>query len=72
VKAQPDGHYTWQVVNLDIDSGAPLGPDVPLSPKDMLLVPKSGVASLDLFVEQYIRRLTPVPVGASMNYNLNP
>ena len=70
VKRQPDGHVGWHVVNLDLDSSAPLGPEIALAPQDMLLVPKSGIANLNRFVEQYLWRMTPLP--ASMYYSLNP
>ena len=70
VKRQPDGHVEWRVVNLDRDSGEPLGPEIALTPQDMLLVPKTGIANLNLFVSQYLWGMTPLP--ASMNYNLNP
>ena len=69
VKRQPDGRVAWHVVNLDIDSGKPLGPEIPLSPQDMLLVPKSGIADLNLFVDQYIRRLIPITGGIDNNGN---
>jgi polysaccharide export outer membrane protein len=65
IKRQPDGRVAWQVVNLDVDSAQPLGPEVPLAPQDMLLVPKSGIANINLFVEQYVRRLIPLSVGYS-------
>jgi polysaccharide export outer membrane protein len=71
VNRLPDGRATWHVINLDVNSGRPLGPDIALAPQDMLLVPKTGIANLNLFVEQYIRRLLPVPTGVGVNYNLN-
>lgn len=71
VSRRPDGKVGWTVVNLDIDSGQPLGPEIALAPQDMLLVPKTGVYSLNLFVEQYIRRLLPVPTSMGFGYNLN-
>jgi polysaccharide export outer membrane protein len=63
VKRQPDGRVGWHVVNLDLDSGRPLGPEIALAPQDMLLVPKTGIASINLFVDQYIRRTLPLSVG---------
>jgi polysaccharide export outer membrane protein len=72
VKRRPDGRVDWHVVNLDIDSGRPLGPEIALAPQDMLLVPRSGVANLNLFVEQYLRRMTPVPSNLGFGYNLTP
>jgi len=65
VKRQPDGRIGWHVVNLDLDSGQPLGPEIALAPQDMLLVPKTGVASLNVFVDQYMRRMLPVGVSFS-------
>jgi polysaccharide export outer membrane protein len=63
VKRQPDGRVGWHVVNLDLDSGRPLGPEIALAPQDMLLVPKTGVASLNQFVDQYIRKMLPMGIG---------
>ena len=63
VKRQPGGRVAWHVVNLDENSGEPLGPEIAMTAQDMLLVPKSGIASLNLFVEQYVRRLLPMSVG---------
>jgi polysaccharide export outer membrane protein len=63
VKRQPAGRVAWYAVNLDLDSGRPLGPEIALAPQDMLLVPRTGIANLNVFVDQYIRRL--MPMGAS-------
>lgn len=35
--------------------------DVALAPRDILVVPRSGIASADLFVKQYIQGLLPIP-----------
>ena len=71
VSRRPDGRVGWTVVNLDIDSDRPLGPEIALAPQDMLLLPKTTVHSLNLFVEQYIRRMMPVSTGMGFGYNLN-
>ena len=63
VKRQPDGRVGWHVVNLDLDAGLPLGPEIALAPQDMLLVPKTGIANINVFVDQYIRRPLPLSVG---------
>ncbi len=34
--------------------------DVALLPRDMIVVPRSGIGNVDLFVQQYIRNLIPV------------
>lgn len=71
VNRKPDGRVGWHVVNLDINSGKPLGPEIPLAPQDMLLVPRTSVANLNQFVDQYIRRMMPVPTSLGFGYNLN-
>jgi protein involved in polysaccharide export with SLBB domain len=52
------------VVNLDyaID-GTDMGQDILLQPNDIVFVPKSPIANVDVWVDQYIRRLIPVPFG---------
>jgi polysaccharide export outer membrane protein len=35
--------------------------DVALAPRDIVVVPRSGIASVDLFVKQYIQGLLPFP-----------
>ena len=72
VKRQPDGRVEWRTVNLDWESGGMLGPDIALSPQDLLLVPKSGIANLNLFVQQYIRQLLPVSTSLGFSYSLTP
>ena len=71
VKRRAGGNPSWHIVNLDVNSSAPLGPEIALAPQDMLLVPKSGIANLNLFVDQYIRQMTP-RTGLGFNYSLNP
>lgn len=71
VSRRTDGKVGWHVVNLDVDSGKPLGPEIALSPQDMLLVPKSTVANMNTFVDQYIRRMMPLSTGVGFSYNLN-
>lgn len=65
VNRSADGRVGWHVINLDIGSGKPLGPEIALGPQDMLLVPKTGIANLNVFVDQYIRRAIPLSVGYS-------
>ena len=52
------------VVNLDdaID-GSDMGQDILLQPNDIVFVPKTPIANVDVWVDQYIRRLIPVPFG---------
>ena len=39
--------------------------DVVLAPYDVVIVPKSGIANVGLWVDQYIRRVLPVSLGFS-------
>jgi len=42
---------------------AELGNDVALAPTDIVFVPRSRIANVNLFVEQYFRNMWPIPVG---------
>jgi polysaccharide export outer membrane protein len=46
-----------------VESGERPDLDVPLAPLDIVFVPRTRIASVDLFVEQYIRQLLPVNPG---------
>jgi protein involved in polysaccharide export with SLBB domain len=40
-------------------SGKDLSPDLPLEPADVLYVPKTGIAEVNLIVDQYIKKVLP-------------
>lgn len=40
--------------------------DVPLQPYDIVFVPKSKIGTMDLFVDQYIRRLLPIDASIAL------
>jgi hypothetical protein len=48
-------------------TGNDLKNDIALQAGDIVLVPMSGIAKLNLWVKQYIRDLTPIPGGYSIN-----
>ena len=48
-------------------TGKDIKNDIPLLAGDIVLVPMSGIAKLNLWVKQYIRDLTPIPGGYSIN-----
>jgi len=52
-------------------SGADPAQDLPLQPFDVVVVPRSGVADLNLWVDQYIRRMLPFSAGFSYTINRN-
>ena len=45
-------------------------PDLLLQPYDVVFVPKSRIAKVNLFVEQYIKRVLPFSLVASANYTV--
>jgi hypothetical protein len=45
--------------------------DITLQPYDVVVVPRSGIASLNLWVDQYIRRVLPFSTGFSYTINRN-
>lgn len=61
-----------QVLRVDMAAlvgGSESVTDVPLQPYDVVIVPRSGIANLDLWIDQYIRRLVPVSFGFSYSIN---
>jgi polysaccharide biosynthesis/export protein len=59
-------------VNLDqVVHGTALGQDMALQPLDTVIVPRSDVAQVDLWVEQYIRNLLPASPSAGFLYSVN-
>jgi len=46
--------------------------DLELLPYDIVFVPKTVIAKVDLFVDQYVRQLIPVTLGFGFTYELNP
>ena len=65
IRRGPDGRGMIRRINLDKGlkrGGAELAP---LRRFDIVYVPKSGVATADLFVQQYFRDLSPIQFGFS-------
>lgn len=57
-------------VNLDqVLHGTGLDQDMPLQPLDTVIVPRSDIAQVDLWVEQYIRNLLPAAPSTSFIYS---
>lgn len=44
---------------------------VKLLPRDILFIPRSGIAEANQRVDQYVRRLLPVSIGVGANFDLN-
>lgn len=45
--------------------------DVVLAPYDVVIVPRSGIANVGLWVDQYIRRVLPISLGFSYSIGRN-
>jgi protein involved in polysaccharide export with SLBB domain len=61
IRRGPDGKPVGQQLDLrPVFEGTDPEVDVPLQPYDIVHVPRSLIANLDLWVEQYIRDLLPV------------
>lgn len=66
----PGGATNVMSVDLtDIMSGQDAGRDLRLQAYDVVIVPRSGVAELGLWVDQYIKRFLPYSLG--FNYSIN-
>lgn len=59
-------------VNTDkIVSGEDPSQNVVIHPLDTIFVPRSDIADADIWVDQYIRQMLPVPGSASATYSYN-
>jgi protein involved in polysaccharide export with SLBB domain len=61
------------VITVDVDAiqdGTDVSQDIALQPYDILFVPKSTVANLNTWVDQYIRRMIPIYLNYDV-YNLS-
>jgi protein involved in polysaccharide export with SLBB domain len=69
-----DAQGERQVLRLDLKAvmaGQDGANDITLSPYDVVIVPRSGIANLGLWVDQYIRRVLPINLGFSYTVNRN-
>lgn len=63
------GEGRAEVMRIDLENVLGLGrPDLVLEPYDVVLVPRSKIARVNLFVAQYIRGVLPFDLSASLNY----
>lgn len=61
-----------QVIMIDLEKvfdGTEIGQDIVLTSYDIVYVPKSPIANLNKWVDQYIRKNIPVPFGFSYGIN---
>jgi protein involved in polysaccharide export with SLBB domain len=63
------GEPIGSVVNLSrVLKKADFKQDAPLAPADIVYVPRSGIAKVNLWIDQWIRKNIPIPM--SLGYNL--
>lgn len=70
IRPAADGKPMLRTIDLDalIHTGDP-GQAVALQPRDTIFVPKSSVAEVDQWIDQYINRT--LPFSRSLNYTIN-
>jgi protein involved in polysaccharide export with SLBB domain len=69
VRPLPDGKQ--EIFSVDMAKvlrGTDLSQNVPIHPLDTIVVPRSNIASLDVWVDQHIRQALPIPVSGSVSY----
>ena len=73
LRTTPDGEQ--QIFAVDLTkalSGEDLAQNVRIRPLDVVMVPRSDIASLDVWVDQYIRQALPLSSAASLTFTNNP
>ena len=66
-KAEGGGAAVMKVDVREVLKGAQ--PDLMLAPYDVVFVPRSVISRVDIFVDQYIRRVLPFTLIGGANYN---
>jgi polysaccharide export outer membrane protein len=72
IRQNPDASYIG--FKVDANPKYPLngmGAGIFLQPRDIIVVPKSGIASVDKWVDQYIRKVLPFNIGAGVFYTID-
>jgi polysaccharide export outer membrane protein len=67
IRRGTDNRVVTTMLNLDkVLDGSDAGQDLPLVPFDIIYVPKSHIANVNVWVDQYIRKMLPVQPGMSL------
>jgi protein involved in polysaccharide export with SLBB domain len=70
IRRGPDNKPIVLMMNMDkVIDGTETSQDVNLLPDDIVVVPKSSIANVNMWVDQYIRKNIPINVGAGYYYN---
>jgi protein involved in polysaccharide export with SLBB domain len=63
------GRYVLYRTNLDdAISGRSFQADLKLAPRDIVIIPRTGIAKVDLWIDQYIRKFLPINLNAGYSY----
>lgn len=70
IRKNGEAKPTTIVVNLeDAIDGTDLQQDIALAPHDIVFVPRSTISNINVWVDQYLRRNVPIPIG--LGYGIN-
>lgn len=73
IRRGPDTRPIALVMNMEkVVDGTEMGRDLYLMPNDIVYVPKSTIANVNVWMDQYIRKNIPISVGAGYYYNYTP
>lgn len=71
IRQGPNGRPIGTIVDLkSVLKNNQFRRDVGLVPTDIVFVPRSNIANVNLFIEQYFRNMWPIPVGIGWSVNL--
>ena len=68
IRRNPDGRPMLRQINLQSFAGTGQGDDVALAPGDIIFVPRSRIAEINLWIEQFVNRT--LQINRSFNYTI--
>jgi polysaccharide export outer membrane protein len=73
VRPEPDGSVSIHELDLDaaLDRDDYSSLATAIRSRDLLYVPKSEIANINMFVQQYLRNMMPVPITVGVGWDLN-
>ena len=72
IRHLPNGKYTIIPANVEkIIDGTDFNQNIVLQPFDIVHVPRSAIANVNIWVDQYIRKNVPIPFSVYYGYNSN-
>ena len=70
IRRSEDNKPLVSSVNLNkVIDGTDMLQDIPLKPFDIVYVPRSPIANVNVWVDQYIRRNIPISISTGFGYN---